>query len=137
MRIPNSPRILVVEDDPLLAEDLGLLLQDFGFEVLGALTEPARALDAARRLHPNLILMDIFFEGVPRGLEAARQIHDETGIPIVFVSGSNDASYQLQVMQVDPIGFVRKPVDPHYLHAVLQRALRGAGALASAAAGGD
>ena len=135
MSIPSSPRILVVDDDLLLAEDIVLLLQDFGYDVLGAVSDPNDAVEIARKLHPHLILMDIFFRGLPRGLDAARQIHDETGIPIVFVSGANDPSVQLQVMQVDPIGFIRKPVDPRYLRAVLERAA-GAGALSSTAVGG-
>jgi DNA-binding NarL/FixJ family response regulator len=128
-----TPRILVVEDDEVIAKNLGALLTEFGYEFLGAVSEPAAAFERARLLNPDLILMDIFFEGVPRGLDLAQQLSEETGARIVFVGGASDPSTFMRLIHAAPFGFVDKPIDPQYLHAVLDRAFRGSATLTAVA----
>jgi DNA-binding NarL/FixJ family response regulator len=127
-----TPRILVVEDDAAVAANLGALLTEFGYEFLGSVSEPGAALERARLLHPDLILMDIFFEGAPRGLDLAQRLSQETGARIVFVGGPSDPAVFMRVIHADPCGCVDKPIDPRYLHAVLDRAFRGSATLTAA-----
>jgi len=134
---PLAQRILVVEDDPAVVEDLSLLLTEFGYEFLGAVSDPGMALERARLLHPDLILMDIYFAGAPSGLELARSVNDETGARIVFVGGVSDPDLFMRVVHIDPIGVIDKPINPAYLHAVLARALRGSATLTAIGHGGD
>jgi len=129
-----TPRVLVVEDDADVVEKLAVLLTDFGYEFLGAVSEPGEAVERARLLHPDLVLMDIFFQGVPTGLDVAQRLSEETGARIIFVGSADDPAVFMRVVQVAPAGSVSKPIDPRYLQAVLDRAFRGAGALASASA---
>lgn len=129
-----TSRILVIEDDPAVVGKLKKLLSEFGYDFLGAVSDPGAALDSARLLHPDLILMDIFFQGRPDGLDLAQRLHDETGVRIVFVGGTADPSIFMRMVQADPVGCVDKPIDPNYLYAVLNRAMRGSGSLSAAAA---
>lgn len=130
-----TPRILVVEDDKLVVENLAQLLTEFGYEFLGAVSEPGDAVERARLLHPDLILMDIFFEGVPLGLDVAQHVNDETGARIVFVGKATDPSLFLRLVHADALGCVDKPIDSTYLRAVIERALRGPGMSVLAASG--
>ncbi len=128
-----TPRILVVEDDAVIAKNLGALLTEFGYEFLGAVSEPGAAFERGRLLNPDLILMDIFFEGVPRGLDLAQRLSEETGARIVFVGGVSDPSVFMRLIHAAPFGFVDKPIDPRYLRAVLDRAFRGSATLTASA----
>ncbi len=132
-----AQRILVVEDDPIVVENLAALLTEFGYEFLGAVSDPGEVLESARTLHPDLILMDIFFAGAPTGLDLARTLNDITGSRIVFVGGVSDPNLFMRVVQADPIGYIDKPINPVYLHAVLNRALRGSATLTAIAHSGD
>lgn len=82
--------------------------------------------------------MDVFFAGAPSGLELARKLNDETGARIVFVGGVSEDDLFMRVVHLDPVGYVDKPINPNYLHAVLDRALRGsATTMAATGRGGD
>ncbi|MDR3515575.1 MAG: response regulator [Azospirillaceae bacterium] len=79
-------RILVVEDDYLVALDLGHTVIDLGHTLSGYATGAADALAQVAAKHPTLVLMDIRL-GTSDGLTAAKAIHEHYGLPIIFVSG--------------------------------------------------
>ena len=71
------PRVLVVEDEPIVALELKSYLARLGFEVVGHETSGERALVAARTTRPDVVLMDIRLDGPMDGIEAARRLRDE------------------------------------------------------------
>ncbi len=79
-------RILIVEDEQIIAADLASQLARMGHQVVGMASEGQEALDLADRLRPELVLMDVKLEGQMTGTEAARIIQDRTGAGIVFVT---------------------------------------------------
>ncbi|ERR1700722_7411453 len=79
-------RILIVEDEQIIAADLAGRLAQMGHEVVGIASEGHEAVELAKRVKPELVLMDVKLEGEMTGTEAARTIQDLTGAGIVFVT---------------------------------------------------
>ena len=76
-----NARILVVEDEQIVAEDLSLKLRRIGHQVVGMASSGEAAIRLAKDLHPDLVLMDIRLQGKMDGREAARIIRSSTGLP--------------------------------------------------------
>src|SRR5262249_11647379 len=81
----GPPRILVVEDERLVAHDLQRHLQRLGFTVCGIATSGREAIALAAQTHPALILMDIVLDGPMDGIEAAAQIRAHAAIPVIYL----------------------------------------------------
>lgn len=124
MSAPESLRILVVEDEFLIAADLADLLAEFGHEVCAIVSTADDACAAARRFAPDVVLTDIHLAHGSSGLDAAKRIRAELGIPSLFISGSIDGAILEQARESAPLGFFSKPFEP--------RALRSALAIAAA-----
>jgi len=122
-------RILIVEDHAVIAEDLGELLTEWGYWVIGIVRNGEEALELLRNERADLVLMDIDFSGKKTGHVAAVRIQQEMGVPVVYVSGCTSADITPSVVITQPYGFVSKPIEPRYLAAVIRRALRGSGSL--------
>jgi diguanylate cyclase (GGDEF)-like protein len=123
---PRPYRILVIDDDALLAEHYCRVLEDAGMEPQ-ALREPARVLEALGDSDPDLVLTDLHMPGCS-GMELAaviRQVEAWVSVPIVFLSGETRLDRQMQAMQQGGDDFLTKPVAPEHLVAsVRQRAAR-------------
>ena len=80
------PRILTVEDDPIVRADLRLILEDNGFDVCAGARDGLEAVELAREHAPDLVLIDL---NLPRldGVEATRRILDERAVPVVALTG--------------------------------------------------
>jgi len=118
-----SARILIVEDERLVARDLENRLRSQGYTVSGSAASGEAAIDAVERLHPDLVLMDIALAGAMRGTEAAKRIWQRWHIPVVYLTAFSDAVVLEDVRGAEPYGYVLKPFEPRQLHAVLQLAL--------------
>jgi len=79
-------RILVVEDEQIVAEDLRIKLGRMGHKVVGIATAGEEAIRLATETRPDLVLMDIKLQGVMEGTDAAQHIQRATGAPIVFLT---------------------------------------------------
>ncbi|MBK1841095.1 response regulator [Azospirillum sp. YIM B02556] len=112
-------RILIVEDESLAAMALEEVLGMLGFAVVGIEDNADAAIEAAERLRPDIVMMDIRLLGLRDGIEAAAAIHARTGIRCIFTSAFADPETRHRAAECDPFGFVRKP----YFPAELQRAL--------------
>lgn len=111
-------RVLIVEDDILIAMFYQDVLEDLGCAVCAIVATADEAVAQARRLVPDLILMDVRLEGRKDGVDAALAIHAEGSCDaIVFVTGSLDA--QKRVAQDHPRATLFKPVGRAELAAVL------------------
>jgi two-component system, response regulator PdtaR len=118
-------RVLIVEDEMILAMHLEALVSHFGHEVCGIACAANVALAKAFALKPDIVLTDIRLARGSSGVDLARELHARTGMRCIFVSANLDESTRKVVEPYDPIEFVGKPIIP----VVLQRALAKAKAL--------
>jgi PAS domain S-box-containing protein len=116
-------RILVVEDETIVAMDIVATLRRLGYEVAGMVGTGAAAIESARALKPDLILMDIRLKGPIDGIEAATTIHGEQQTPIIFLTAHADADTVERSKAAAPHGYLVKPFDEPTLHRVLEIAL--------------
>ncbi len=79
-------RVLIVEDEIIVAVDLEGKLTQMGYEVVGMAASGDEALSLADRTHPQIILMDIQLQGAMSGTEAAKLIQRKTGAAIIFIT---------------------------------------------------
>jgi len=120
----NTARILIVEDEHLVARHLELTLEDGGYEVAGVATTAGQALFVAGRERPDLVLMDIRLPGHVDGVDAAGILRAEFGMPVVFLTANTDETTLERALQVGAGGFLAKPFDSRRLHHAIQVALQ-------------
>ena len=116
-------RVLIVEDETIVAMDLAQLLEQLGYSVAGVASTGAEAIDAATSLKPDLVLMDIHLKGPMDGIEAARSIAGRMSVPIVFLTAHGDGGTVSRAMQASPYGYLVKPFDDRVLQRVVEVAL--------------
>lgn len=111
-------RILIAEDEHLVALSLTISLSDSGYTVVGPATDGEQAVDLARRLLPDMALVDI---RMPRrsGIEAAQEIFGALGIPVVIVSAHSDEPLANAAADAGVFGYVVKPASTEQLRAAL------------------
>ena len=86
----EKARILIVEDEAIVAEDLENLIIDFGYEMVGSVVSADDAIQQAIEHRPDLILMDIVLKGNKNGIEAADEIKNVIKIPVIFLTAYSD-----------------------------------------------
>jgi PAS domain S-box-containing protein len=115
--------ILIVEDEPIVAQDIQNNLVALGFAVCGQARTGEEALNLARENQPDLVLMDIKLEGEMDGSQAAVRIKEELGLPIVFLTAYLDESTIRQAKFSEPFGYLIKPFREKELQSTLEIAL--------------
>jgi len=93
------PRILIVEDEAIIAMEIQVRLENAGFAVCGLASSGEKAILLAREKHPDLILMDITLKGPMDGLETAGRIQAEKSVPVVFLSASDNQAMLCQIRE--------------------------------------
>ncbi len=106
----QARRILVVEDEAMIALCLEMELKKAGYTLCKRVARGEEAVNAALRDLPDVILMDIRLAGPIDGIEAAHRIHDATTIPIIFMTGYPDKTIEERARALRPLGFFVKPV---------------------------
>jgi light-regulated signal transduction histidine kinase (bacteriophytochrome) len=114
---------MVVEDESVLALDLAETLDELGYTVAGMATRGEEAIELARRLHPELILMDVGLGGEIDGITAAEAIRDEHDVPVVFITAHADEDTLHRATHSDASAYVVKPFKPPDLRCVIEIAL--------------
>jgi len=106
--IGAQPRVLIVEDEGLVAINMESALAEAGFHVVAVVDTENDAVLAAQRLKPDVILMDITLrEG--NGISAAKTIQAASQVCVIFVSGNSDPNTLIAIGQMPASGFIRKP----------------------------
>ena len=113
----SSTKVLIVEDEILIAEDLRLILQRMGYQVVGIASSGIEAVRLADGAHPDLVLMDVRLQGAMDGVEAARQIRRVADIPIIYVTAH--ASVLASLEQDHRSIRLAKPFSPAQLQAAI------------------
>ena len=115
-------RILIVEDEAIVAVDIQKTVQTLGYNVPAIAFSGEEALQKTEELHPDVVLMDIVLQGQMDGIEAAHQIHERFGIPSIFMTGYSEEIVE-QLTTGKPCLSVMKPVDENELHTTILKAL--------------
>lgn len=121
---PRSRRLLIVEDERIVAMDLRIQLQELGYSISGVATTSDDALRAAREQQPDLILMDIRLAGNADGIDTARAVREHYGIPIIFLTANTDSRTIAQALETGPGGYLSKPYSARTLLATIELVLR-------------
>jgi PAS domain S-box-containing protein len=116
-------RILIVEDERIVAEDLKTTLLFFGYEVVDIATRGETAVERARDLRPDLILMDIHLSGTMNGIQAAEQIRRFADIPVIYLTAFADAQLLESAKLTHPYGYILKPYAEREVEAAIEIAL--------------
>jgi DNA-binding NarL/FixJ family response regulator len=101
-------RVLIVEDEALVAMNMESALAEAGFELLGTVDTEADAIAAAERMQPDVVLIDITLRQGD-GISAAKAIQEKLKTRIIFVSGNSDPRTLAAANKINPAGFIRKP----------------------------
>ena len=116
-------KILVVEDESLVARDLEQTLQRLGYEVVGIARSGAEAVGKAGETRPDLVLMDISLQGDSDGVQAAEVIGRRFGTPVVFLTAHTDKGTVIRAQTAKPAGYLAKPFSPDKLNEAIANAL--------------
>jgi len=115
-------RVLVVDDDPALAEMLGIVLRSEGFEP-AFVADGTRALSAFREVRPDLVLLDLMLPGAS-GIDVCRAIRGESVVPIIMLTAKSDTVDIVLGLESGADDYVVKPFKPKELVARLRAQLR-------------
>jgi len=116
-------RILLVEDEAEIAEITARTLCSLGYDFAGTAWSAEEAMRAVQRNRPSLVLMDIGLQGPMDGIEAARRLHDDQDIPVVFLTAAHDEQTLARAKAAHPLGYIVKPFEPRNLHTAIEIAL--------------
>jgi AmiR/NasT family two-component response regulator len=120
---PKAKRILIVEDEGIVAADLEDRLNRMGYHVGGKAASGGGAIEEAAKIRPDLVLMDIILQGPLDGVETAEQITNRYEIPVVFLTAHADDSTTKRAELTGPFGYVVKPFDDRELRMTVEIAL--------------
>src|SRR5690242_3900033 len=115
-------RVLVVEDEALIAEELRERLVRLGAVVVGTVDTAEAAVDTAIRTRPNIVLMDIRLRGKRDGIAAASDIREAIDVPVVFLTSHSDRATLERAKGSAPFGYVLKPFEERELLVTLEMA---------------
>lgn len=121
--MPEHSKILIVEDEFILAQDIKNRLTALNYDVVGLCSNGDDALDKVHNENPDLVLMDIRLEGDKDGIETADQIQKEMDIPVVFLSAYADKETVKRARISEPMGYLIKPVEEKELETTIEMAL--------------
>jgi CheY-like chemotaxis protein len=119
----NKPRLLIVEDEAIVAADIAIRLGQLGYEVVGSTGSGEEALVMAGQLGADLVLMDIHLQGAMDGITAADEMRARFGLPVVFLTAYSESATLQRAKEVTPFGYILKPFEDRELQIVLGLAL--------------
>lgn len=119
----NTRKIIVVEDEVLVADELKLRIENFGHSVPHVLGSGEKAIEAIKECTPDLVIMDIRLKGKIDGIQTAEIIHKEYDVPVVYLTAYSDKKTLDRAKVTVPYGFIIKPFDEKDLYNTIEMAL--------------
>ena len=119
----EKKKILIVEDEGIIAIDLQTRLKSLGYTVVDVVSNGKEALAAVRQKMPNLVLLDVMLKDNDDGIEIAKQIKNEYHTPVIFVSAYGDKKTLERAKLAEPYGYILKPYEERELHLTIEVAL--------------
>ena len=105
----SKARIMIVEDEWTVAEEIKMVLQSFEYTVTSMSSSGEEAIQNAEKDKPDLVLMDIVLEGEMDGIQAANEIRSRFNTPIIFLTAYTDEKILERASITEPFGYIVKP----------------------------
>ena len=115
-------RVLIVEDEQIIAADIKYTLLKYEHEVVGIAATGRDAINKIEEFRPDVILMDIMLDGDMDGIETVRYINDRFSIPVIYLTAFSDDATMKKAFETKPEGFLLKPFEEIQLKAVVEMA---------------
>ena len=119
----SQKKILIVEDESIIAEDISDSLISLGYKITGMVYSGEEAIEAAAKFRPDLVLMDVNLQGEIDGITATAEIRSRFRIPVVYLTAYADENTLRRVNATKPFGYIVKPFEEKNLHTTIQLAL--------------
>lgn len=119
----REKRILIVEDEIIIAMEIADRLKSMGYEVIKIVSNGEMAVKTALEQKPDLILMDIMIQGDIDGIETASKIHEKSLVPVIYLTANADESTLERAKVSDAFGYLIKPFEERELNTTIEMAL--------------
>jgi len=119
----SGEKILLVEDDDVIARVAEWRLKNLGYTLCGRATTGAEAMEIVVRNKPDIVLMDINIKGEIDGIETAKMIKKGFNIPVIYVTSHSDGPTLERAKATQPDGFIVKPFEDNDLRVAIELAL--------------
>jgi DNA-binding NarL/FixJ family response regulator len=116
-------RVLLVEDERLVAMSLQRQLQVLGYEVVGWTPSGSAAIERADALRPDVVLMDIYLEGDVDGISAADEIQKQFQLPVIYLTAFSNREVLDRAKITEPAGYILKPYEGRELQVAIEMAV--------------
>lgn len=115
--------VLIVEDEPIIAEDLYSLLQSFDFKIAGLCHKGEEAIDMLKTRSPNFAILDVNLGSGMNGFDVAKVIHSKYHIPYIFLTSFDDEDTLDEAHKFAPFGYLVKPFQDRTLLTTIKTAI--------------
>ena len=119
----STKKILIVEDESIIAEDIADSLMALGYQVTAIVHSGEEALESAAQERPDLVLMDVNLQGEIDGITAGEKMRSRFQIPVIYLTAYADENTLRRVNSTKPFGYIVKPFEEKNLHTTIQLAL--------------
>lgn len=119
----SKVKVLVVEDEVIIADNIADTLEDFGYEVLPPVTGYEEAIELIGEEHPDIAILDIQLSGRKSGVDLAAEINQVFKFPFIFLTSNSDTLTLEEAKQVEPLAFLVKPFNKKELYTSIELAL--------------
>ncbi|HMP99544.1 MAG TPA: response regulator [Cyclobacteriaceae bacterium] len=116
-------KLVIVEDEPIIAADLRMILEQHAYEVIAAFDNAEEALPYLLTHKPDLVLLDIALSGRMTGIALAETLFIRSDVPFIFITSYVDKATIERVQKLDPAAYIVKPFQPKNLIANIELAL--------------
>jgi two-component system, response regulator PdtaR len=118
-----KPRIIIVEDEYVVAVDIQKALESLEYEVPAIVATGKGAIDKVEEIKPDLVLMDIVLKGQMNGIETAEQIKSRFDIPVIYLTAYTSEEIVEKAKVTEPFGYLVKPFNISNLRSTIEMAL--------------
>jgi CheY-like chemotaxis protein len=105
-KMENPLKILIVEDEMLIAANIAIQLETIGYEVVGIIPRGEEAVKVVQNERPDLVLMDINLKGELDGIETAKKLQQDGEIPIIYLTANSDDAHFERAKETNPYAFI-------------------------------
>lgn len=116
-------KIMLVDDEAIITTSMEDALVSFGYNIVGVASSGQESIGMAKRLKPDLILMDIVMPGKIDGIDASKEILKEIDVPVIFLTAHSDETFIKRVKDTSPYGYILKPASKNAIKAAVEIAI--------------
>jgi len=116
-------KVLIVEDERIIAEDIRRILLKYQYQVVAISSSGEEAIAAAEKFNPDVVLMDIILQGEMSGIVASREINKKVKIPIIYITSYLDKQALNKIKNLESYAYLMKPFEDKELYATIELAV--------------